>query len=104
MTSTIEDLLIIMDTPILVLLLLIIYFSSLIVLKKLGYKEKIACEDSSNCCPNCNQPLERVRRKNNDRFFNFITFQIFAFKRYKCNHCEWEGLRWENKFDTNSAT
>ena len=24
---------------------------------------------------------------------------MFGFKRYNCNNCDWEGLRWENKFD-----
>ena len=91
-----------MDTPILLLVFLIIYFTTLFVLKNMGFMEKNVCDNCANCCPQCNEPLERIRRNNSDRIINLITFQMFGFKRYKCNHCYWEGLRWENKFDKKS--
>lgn len=88
-----------MDTPIILLFCLIIYFIILYVLKNIGFMKKIVSENCANCCPNCNEPLERIRRHNSDRIINLLTFQMFDFKRYNCNHCDWEGLRWENKFE-----
>ena len=88
-----------MDTPILLSVFLLIYFTTLFVLKSLGFMKKIVSENSANCCPDCNEPLERIRRNSSDRIINLITFQMFDFKRYNCNHCDWEGLRWEKKFE-----
>ena len=90
-----------MDTPILLLVFLIAYFTTICVFKNMGFMQKIMSENCANCCPECNEALERVRRKNSDRFINLLTFQMFGFKRYSCNNCDWEGLRWENKFDKN---
>ena len=90
-----------MDTPILLLVFLIVYFTTLCVFKNMGVMQKVTSENCANCCPKCNEALERIRRKNSDRFINLLTFQIFGFKRYSCNNCDWEGLRWENKFDKN---
>jgi len=84
-----------MDIPILLLVFFITYFIVLCLLKKIGFKKKIVNEHSSNCCSKCSESLERVRRYNSDRIINLITFQIFDFKRYICNNCHWEGLRWE---------
>ena len=85
-----------MDIPILLLIILIVYFVTLCILKKTGYKKKIVDKKNSNCCPKCYGILERVRRKNFDHLINSLTFQIFNFKRYNCNNCGWNGLRWEN--------
>ena len=91
-----------MDAPILLLIFITCYFSTICFLKITGFKHKIVSELYSNCCPKCNEALERVRRNNSDRITNLLTFQIFDFKRYYCNNCEWEGLRWENKFEKKS--
>lgn len=91
-----------MDTPILLLVFLIIYFTTLCFLKNKGFMKKIVSEKCANCCPKCNEALERIRRNNSDRIINLITFQMFSFKRYNCNYCDWEGLRWENKFEKKS--
>ena len=101
LTSIIQDYLI-MDSPILLLILLIVYFTALSVLKNIGFMQKIVSEHSSNCCPKCNESLERVRKNNSDRMLNLLTFQMFDFKRYACNNCDWEGLRWEDKFEQTS--
>ena len=87
-----------MDTPILLLSILLVYFVTICILKKIGYKRKIVDNKNSNCCPKCNGVLDRVRRKNSDHLINILTFQMFGFKRYSCNNCGWNGLRWENKF------
>lgn len=87
-----------MDTPILLLIILLVYFVTICILKKIGYKRKIVNNKNSNCCPKCNGVLDRVKRKNSDHLINILTFQMFDFKRYSCNNCGWNGLRWENKF------
>ena len=86
-----------MDKPILLLVFLTCYFTAICFLKKIGFKKKVVSEHYTNCCPKCNEALERIRRYNHDRIINLVTFQMFDFKRYYCNNCEWEGLRWENK-------
>ena len=91
-----------MDTPILLLFFLIIYFLTLFVFNKMGFMQKKSCKHCANCCPVCNEALERVRRNNSDRIINLLTFQMFDFKRYVCIHCNWEGLRSGNKFEKNS--
>lgn len=87
-----------MDLPIILLGFLIFYFITLCFVKKIGIKQKIVSENCSNCCPKCYKSLERIRRKSFDHFINLLTFQMFDFKRYNCNDCDWQGLRWENKF------
>ncbi len=64
----------------------------------IGIGKKEVYENCNNCCPNCKSALNRIRRTKNDRIIHYITFKIFDSKRYLCNKCEWEGLRWEDKF------
>ena len=77
---------------------LISYVIILLISKKLGLWRKIQCEGYTNCCPHCNEPVERIKRNQADYITNYLTFQIFGFKRYKCLHCGWEGRRWEQPF------
>ncbi len=51
-----------------------------------------------NCCPDCESPLIRIKRTNKDIILFHVTFRIFNWKRYLCNECGWEGLRWEENF------
>ena len=81
-----------MDFPLLILISLIIYIVILLILKLCRFKEKIKSKKSNNCCPVCNNSLERTRRTNFDHLINFLTFQIFEFKRYFCSKCLWKGL------------
>ena len=39
-----------------------------------------------------------IKREKTDRIINYITFQIFDFKKYRCLNCAWEGRRWERSF------
>lgn len=91
-----------MDTPIILLVFITCYLLTLCFLKLIGFKQKVVSEHYSNCCPICNEALERVRRNNFDRIINLITFQVFGFKRYLCNNCDWQGLRWQKKFEKKS--
>ena len=88
-----------MDVFLYISLALILYVLLLITLKKLNFWRKEKCNNCTNCCPECKEPLERVRRTNIDYFINYITFQIFDFKRYRCIYCAWEGRRWEKAFN-----
>tara|TARA_B100000941_G_scaffold152967_1_gene108456 strand:- start:2911 stop:3192 length:282 start_codon:yes stop_codon:yes gene_type:complete len=82
-------------------LLLIFYIIVLITLRYLGFGEKKITKECLNACPKCLSSLHRVERKFSDRLLNHLTFKIFNFKRYKCNSCEWQGLRWEKNFKAN---
>ena len=88
-----------MDIFLYITISIICYLIFLLVLKNLGIWRKIKNNNCNNCCP-CDkkEPLERIRRKNWDHFVNYITFQIYDFKRYKCIECAWEGRRWDKKF------
>ncbi len=81
-----------------VLTLLILYAVTLGIIIKKEWGKKIQCNYCKNCCPACSpniqKPLVRISRKKNDKILQDITFRIFDLKRYKCNHCAWEGLRY----------
>ena len=55
-----------------------------------------------NSCPDCLNPLERIKRLKKDYILNHFTFHIFDYKRYRCMDCGWEGLRWEKQFKASS--
>ncbi len=80
-------------------LLLVFYIIILLVFRRIGYGEKKVTKYCLNACT-CkkNTPLHRIERKTTDKILNHFTFKIFNFKRYKCNTCQWEGLRWEKDF------
>lgn len=80
-------------------LFLVFYVIVLLICRRVCYGEKKVTKECLNACP-CekNTPLNRIERKTTDKILNHFTFKIFNFKRYKCNSCEWEGLRWEKDF------
>ena len=45
-------------------------------------------------CPSCTGRLTRKQRTFGDKMVKWSTFGILPFRRYKCVHCGWEGLRW----------
>ena len=81
-----------------VCILILIYTFSLFIAKFIGFWKKISKNGCVNCCPKCSEPLERIRRKKTDYILNYLTFQIFDFKRYKCLNCSWNGVRWETPY------
>ena len=87
------------DFPKVIILLLIIYVIILLVLKKKRIMHKISSSNYSNLCPLCKkEPLERIKKLQRDHFINYVTFQVFNFKRYKCIICKKSFLRWEKRF------
>ena len=87
-----------MDTFLAISIGLISYILLLVLLKTMNFWKKKECSNCNNCCPDCEEPLERIRRKRTDYIINYLTFQIFDFKRYKCLNCAWEGKKWERPF------
>ena len=78
--------------------LLLIYIVFLALLRSFNVGKKKVCENCNNCCPDCKFALNRIQRINIDKFAFHLAFRIFDLKRYICNECGWEGLRWEDKF------
>ena len=83
------------DKFLLFFLILILYVILLFVAKYAGWGRKHSCNTCNNCCPDCTFPLNRIKRLYKDKIIHQITLRIFNSKRYICNNCGWEGLRWE---------
>ncbi len=87
-----------MDIFLLIFIAIIVYACVLFVIKKIGLGKKKTCKYCNNCCPDCLKALNRIHRKMSDHALRHITFTFFDFRRYCCNNCGWEGLRWEERF------
>ena len=87
-----------MDSFLFIFLFIIVYIVFLLAMKGLGFGKKEKQGNCMNSCPDCKNPLERIKRLNGDYLLNHLTFHIFNFKRYRCIDCFWEGLRWEKQF------
>ena len=87
-----------MDTFLAISIGLITYILLLVLLKTMNFWKKKECGNCNNCCPDCEEALERIKRKRMDYILNYLTCQIFDFKRYKCVNCAWEGRKWERPF------
>ena len=90
-----------MDQFLFIFSIIIGYILSLFLVKKLNIGRKEICTNCNNCCPDCKSALNRVKRILKDKIRHHITFKIFNSKRYICNKCGWEGLKWEDKFSPN---
>lgn len=88
-----------MDNFLIFFILLIFYIFILFILKKISYGKKIISINCNNCCPDCEFSLNRIKRKPFDHITQQVTFRIFNAKRYICDNCGWEGLRWEEEFN-----
>ena len=79
-------------------IIILSYILLLLLFKSMKIGQKKSCNNCNNCCPDCESALNRIRRIKKDRILHHITFRIFDPRRYICNNCGWEGLRWEDKF------
>ena len=87
-----------MDEFLVISLVLFSYIIILLLLRRMNVWRKKECNNCNNCCPDCERPLERIKRKKIDYLINYLTFQMFDFKRYQCVNCAWKGRRWERTF------
>ena len=87
-----------MDQFLLVFIIILLYVLLLFIIRFLGIGSKKRCPNCNNCCPDCNLALNRIKRVLKDKIMYHVTFRIFDSKRYVCNECGWEGLRWEDQF------
>jgi hypothetical protein len=87
-----------MDDFLLIFITVLSYVVLLFIIRYLGIGSKKKCINCTNCCPDCTLALNRVQRVFKDKILMQITFRIFEIKRYSCNDCGWEGLRWENSY------
>ncbi len=88
-----------MDIFLFISLALISYVLILILLKNLNFWKKKENKNYNNCCPcELEKPLERIRRNKLDYLINYITFQLYDFKRYRCTECALECRRWDKPF------
>ena len=79
-------------------IVLLLYIVVLFFIRTINFGRKKVCDNCNNCCPDCTSALNRIKRKAQDRLSYHLTFRVFDFKRYVCNECGWEGLRWEDKY------
>ena len=77
---------------------LVSYILLLFLFRKMNIWKKKECNNCNNCCPDCERSLERIKREKIDYLINYLTFQMFDFKRYQCVNCAWKGRRWERSF------
>ena len=87
-----------MDRFLTVFIVVLSYVLLLFIIQNLGIGKKKSCINCNNCCPDCGLALNRIKRFYKDKIIHHITFRIFEFKRYTCNECGWEGLRWESNY------
>ena len=87
-----------MDQFLLIFFLVIVYLILLFFVSYLELGKKQSHGNCNNCCPDCQSALNRIRRTQKDQLIHHLTFRIFDARRYVCNECGWEGLRWENQF------
>ena len=87
-----------MDRFLIVFIIIVSYIVLLFILRYLEIGAKKESSAWSNCCPDCSLLLNRVKRLYKDKIVYNITFRIFEYKRYRCNDCGWEGLRWDKKY------
>lgn len=81
-----------MDYVLLIIILIFTYLFSLCFLRGKLFKARLKNKVYSNCCPNCQKPLDRSKRKSTDYFINLLTIQFFGFKRFVCKSCQWKGI------------
>ena len=93
-----------MDEFLLIFIAIVLYVILLFIIRHLGLGSKENCIHCNNCCPDCSLALNRIKRINRDKILYHITFRVFEFKRYSCQECGWEGLKWEKKYSSNQGS
>jgi len=87
-----------MDNFLLLFIIILLYVLFLFIIQNLGFKSKKRGSNSNNCCPDCNSNLNRVKRIFKDKIIYYLTLGMFDWRRYICDKCGWEGLRWAKDY------
>ena len=87
-----------MDTFLLLFIIILLYVLLLFILQNFGFKSKKRGSNSNNCCPDCSSNLNRVTRIFKDKIIYYLTLGMFDWRRYICDKCGWEGLRWAKDY------
>ena len=77
---------------------MILYVFGIFILKSFAIGAKKKSSNSNNSCPDCKGNLTRIKRIYKDKIINYLTLRLMEWKRYSCNECGWEGLRWPKDF------
>lgn len=87
-----------MDNFLLVFIIILLYILFLFVIQYIGIGSKKRSSNSNNCCPDCKGTLKRVKRFFKDKIIYYLTLAMFDWRRYNCDKCGWEGLRWSKQY------
>ena len=88
-----------MDNFLLVFIIILLYILFLFVIQYTGIGSKKSSSNSNNCCPDCRATLKRVKRFFKDKIIYYLTLAMFDWRRYNCDKCGWEGLRWTKQYE-----
>ena len=87
-----------MDNFLLVFIIILLYIIFLFIIQHIGIGSKERGKNSNNCCPDCKSNLKRVKRFFKDKIIYYLTLCKFDWRRYNCDKCGWEGLRWSKQY------
>jgi uncharacterized protein with PIN domain len=87
-----------MDYFLLLFISILIYILIIFLFKYLGVGSKKRSKNSNNCCPDCKSSLKRVKRILRDKIIFYLTLTILDWRRYICDKCGWEGIRWNKEY------
>ena len=88
-----------MDNFLLVFIIILLYIFFLFLTQRIGFGSKKRGTNSNNCCPDCRSNLKRVKRFFKDKIIYYLTLGMFDWRRYNCDKCGWEGLRWTKRYE-----
>jgi hypothetical protein len=69
---------------------LIVFYLTLLALRINGVLKK-------ESCPKCGGKINRVQKTIGDRIYAAATLGILPLRRYKCEVCNWKGIRWNTE-------
>ena len=87
-----------MDIFLLIFIIILLYVFFLFIIQYSGFGSKTRGRNSNNCCPDCKTNLDRVKRIFKDKIIYYLTLGMFEWRRYSCDKCGWEGLRWAKEY------
>ena len=87
-----------MDNFLLIFIIILLYILFLFVIQYIGIGSKKRNSNSNNCCPDCGGTLNRVKRFFKYKIIYYLTLVMFDWRRYNCDKCGWEGLRWSKQY------